>query len=334
LTIEDIVSHRIVNSRGQRKALVLVVAAITAFASPAVIGVVDATAGQVASGRTGAAQSADRTRPQFEVASVKLNTSGDLRRGLGPAPGGRFSAINAPLRELIAFAYGVPNARANLQIVGGPAWVDSERFNVEAVAPGGTIPQGQAGPMLREVLVDRFKLQVHQESREVPVYHLVMDRADNRLGSRLRPSTIDCAARRAARARGTPPPAQPGPAAEAPPRPPADPATIRPTCGLRQAPGRLAGDAVPMSQLVEALAPMAGRIIVDRTGLGGYFDIDLEWSVDARAPRPNDAPEVVVDRDAPGLFTAVREQLGLRIENARGPVDVVVIDAIERLTPD
>jgi len=315
--------------------LLLASAAITAVASPIVIGVVHATARQAQSQAAGApAQFASGPTPQFEVASVKVNDSGDFRRGLGPAPGGRFSAINAPLRELIAFAYGVPNARANLQIVGGPAWVDSERFNVDAVAAGGTIPQGQAGPMLRAVLADRFKLHVHEESREVPVYHLVMDRSDNRLGSKLRQSAIDCAARRAARGRGTPPPGPQGPPAAAPQGPPPDPSTIRPTCGLRQAAGRFAGDAVPMSQLIEALAPMAGRIIIDQTGLGGYYDIDLEWTVEPRSSRQDGAPEVVVDRDAPGLFTALREQLGLRLENARGAVGVVVIDSIERLTPD
>ena len=137
----------------------------------------------------------------FEVASVKPNDSGDFRRSMGPAPGGRFSAINVPLRDLLAFAYGESNSRANLQVVGGPSWINTARFDVQAVAAGGSIPREQVGPMVRALLTERFKLQAHRESRELPIYHLVMDRADKRLGPKLRPSATDCEARRAARGR-------------------------------------------------------------------------------------------------------------------------------------
>jgi uncharacterized protein (TIGR03435 family) len=274
------------------------------------------------------AQSAatDGKTPAFEVASVKPNNSGDFRRGMGPAPGGRFSAINVPLRELIAFAYGVPNARANLQVVGGPPWINTARFDVQAVAAGGAIPPGQAGPMVSAMLAERFKLEIHRESREVPIYQLVLDRGDKRLGTQLRPSAIDCQARRAARGRGIPPPAPQGP--------PPDPTTIRPTCGLRLTPGRFAGDAVPLSQLAEGLAPSVGRLIVDRTGLTGYFDLDLEWTPDqAGQPRP-DGADTVADVDARSIFTALREQLGLQLEPTKGPVDVVVIDRVEHPSED
>src|ERR1700730_7458780 len=152
-------------------------------AAPAVIAGLNAP-------QLGAQSSPGADNPTFEVASVKPNNSGDFRRGIGPAPGGRFSAINVPLRDLIAFAYGVPNGRANLQVVGGPSWINTARFDVLAVAGGGSIPPGQAGPMVRALLVERFKLEVHRESRELPIYHLVMDRGNDRPGPQLRPSAI------------------------------------------------------------------------------------------------------------------------------------------------
>jgi uncharacterized protein (TIGR03435 family) len=264
-------------------------------------------------------------RLEFEAASVKPNKSGDVRRGMGPAPGGRFTAVNVPLRELIAFAYGVPNARASLQVVGGPRWMDTERFDVEAVALGGALTPAQASPMVRALLEDRFRLSVHRETREIPVYYLAPNRADRQPGPRLRASAIDCEARRAARGRGAAPASPPSPS------PPIDPATIRPTCGLRLAAGRFAGDGVDMSRLADGLAPFVGRLVIDRTGLTGSFDIDLDWTPDGPAPSPNDPAPFAGDREAPGLMTAIREQLGLRLERARGPIEVVAIDAIQPL---
>jgi uncharacterized protein (TIGR03435 family) len=187
----------------------------------------------------------------FEVASIKPNPSGDFRRGIGPGPGGRFSAINVPLRDLMTFAYGIPTAFANLQIVGGPAWIENEKFDVDARAPGGVLPPAQVGAMVRALLEDRFKLVVHRETRELPIYNLVIDRDDKRLGPRLVASTVDCDARRAAaRAGGAPPP----PAA--PSIPGAPPPRI--ICGLRVNPGRFSGDAAPLAQLVSGLGPTAG----------------------------------------------------------------------------
>jgi uncharacterized protein (TIGR03435 family) len=278
-------------------------------------------------GTTAAAQAAPTSPVQFDAASVKQNTSGDFRRGFGPAPGGRFTATNVPLRDLIAFAYGVPNGRANLQVVGGPKWLESDRFDVNAVAAGGEIPRGQAGPMVRALLEDRFHLKVHRETRQLPIYNLVMDRGDGQLGPRLRRSSIDCVARRAARGQGAPPP-------PAPQGPPPDPTTIRPVCGLRLNPGRFAGDAVPIAQLAEGIGPFVQRLVVDRTGLEGYFDIDLEWTPEQTATPPDGRPEVAADPNGPGIFTAIREQLGVKLDSATGPVDVVVIDSLDTLTPN
>jgi uncharacterized protein (TIGR03435 family) len=248
----------------------------------------------------------------FEVASIKPNTSGDFRKAIGPGPGGRFQALNNSLRELVTFAYGVDMTRAALQIAGGPAWMDRDRFDIDAVAPGGTAGPAEAREMLRTLLAERFKLQARRETREVATYDLVVDRRDGRRGEKLRASTIDCEARRAAARRGGPPPVPSGP--------PPNPATFRPVCGLRQAPTRFAGDAVSMTQLASALAAPSGRIVFDRTGLSGYFDLDLEW-----APNQDDPSK-------PPIFTAIREQLGLRLEGARAPIEMVVVVSAEQPT--
>ena len=261
------------------------------------------------------AQAQESATPRaFEVASVKPNLSGDFRRAIGPGPGGRFQALNNTLRELVTYAYGVDMARAGLQITGGPPWMDSLRFDIDAVAPGGAATPVEAREMVRALLAERFKLQARRETREVATYDLVVDRRDGRLGGKLRASTIDCEARRAAARRGGPPPAPAGP--------PPNPETIRPVCGLRQTPVRFAGDAVSMTQLASALGAPAGRIVFDRTGLSGYFDVDLEWAQSQDDPL------------APPIFTAIREQLGLRLEGSRAPVEMIVVVSAEPPAPN
>jgi uncharacterized protein (TIGR03435 family) len=277
---------------------------------------------------TGVAVPVSPQTPAFEVASVKPNLSGDFRRAIGPGPGGRFQALNNTLRELMTFAFGVDNALAGLQITGGPPWLDRDRFDVDAVAPGGSATPAEARVMLRTLLVERFKLRTHRETREIATYDLVVDRDDRRPGPRLRISPIDCEARRAAARRGGPPPA----AAQGPPP---DPATVRPVCGLRQTPSRFAGDAVTMIQLASALGPASGRIVFDRTALTGYFDIDLEWNPgQEQVPRAGVAPPAAIDPSAPPIFTAIREQLGLRLEGSRAPIELVVIDSAEPPAPN
>lgn len=259
---------------------------------------------------------ADAQSPAFEVASIRPNNSGTFIRAIGPAPGGRFEVLNNTLRSLVAYAFGVDMTRQRLQIVGGPPWLDRDAFDIDAIAPGGAITPAQARDMLRALLEDRFKLKAHRETREVAAYDLVLDRDDRRLGPRLRASTIDCAARFAARRGGPPPP------------PPAGP-TQRPECGLRQTAARFGGDAVSMNQLASALAVPAGRIVLDRTGLTGYYDADLDWSPGQEQILQPGAPPPTVDPSAPPVFTAIREQLGLRLEGSRAPIEVVVIDSAE-----
>jgi uncharacterized protein (TIGR03435 family) len=181
------------------------------------------------------------------------------------------------------------------------------------------------GAMLRTLLKDRFRLAAHNETRELPAYALVMTRSDNAFGPRLRRSEVsevDCAARRAAiRRREQVAPQQPG-------RPP--------VCGSgRTVPGKISAVGWPMEQLVNALTPFAGRVVLERTGLSGLFDVDLEWTPDQLPRQPPDDPEPLrIDPNGPSLFTALQEQLGLKLESTRGPVEVLVIDRAEKPSAD
>jgi uncharacterized protein (TIGR03435 family) len=262
--------------------------------------------------------------PAFDVASVKPNTSGDWRKSIGPAPGGRFLATNQTLRELLPFAFGLPQMTANIRIVGGPKWIDFDRFDIVAKADGTPSPQ-EMGAMLRTLLNDRFKLAAHTETRELPIYTLVMAKSDGAYGPRLRRSDVsevDCAARRAAVRRREPvPPPQPG-------KPP--------VCGGgRTVPGRITAVGWSMDQLVTSLAPFAGRVVLERTGLGGLFDLEIEWTPDQMPRQPPDDPEPLrIDPNGPSLFTALQEQLSLKLESTKGPVDVLVIDRAEKPSAD
>jgi uncharacterized protein (TIGR03435 family) len=263
--------------------------------------------------------SADAKALAFEVASVKPNKSGTRREMMSDQPGGRFTASNVTLHQLVLDAYQLQS----FQLTGGPSWVASDRFDIEGKA-GIVVPDDFAGHnllqlMLRSLLVERFKLAVHNESRELPVYALVMARSDGRMGPKLVRSSVDCAA---TSGRGNTPPVS---------RPTN---TERPTCGMRTSPGNLTAGAVPVALLVNILGPLVNRPILNRTGLTGSFDIDLTWTPDQPLQRPPGADEPPVDPNGPSIFTAVQEQLGLKLESTTGPIDVVVIDSVQHPTAD
>ena len=299
---------------------------------------------------TAAAAQTPPPAPVFEVASIKPNKSGDGRFSIGFQPGGRFTATGMPLRQLIAIAYGSAGQQLpTFRIIGGPGWMNSDRFDIVAKAEG-DVPPGPNGPlplMLRALLVDRFKLVVHNESRELPMYELVKARSDGKLGPQLQPSTVDCAAIAAARGRAGAPPAPGaggvtgtgrGPAAGG--RGPAFDAAGRPVCGTMVGPANIAAGGQTMSQLATILSGRVDRPVVDRTGFTGNFDIDLTWTPDqipqgpAAQPPPGAPAQPPIDPNGPSIFTAVQEQLGLKLESGKGPVDVVVIDSVEHPTED
>jgi uncharacterized protein (TIGR03435 family) len=270
----------------------------------------------------------------FEVASVKQNKSGAPFIRFGSAPGGRLNADNVPVRELIRFAY----ALQNFQMIGGPAWINDERFDIVAKAPEGTPPSGPPAPgmpspqqlMLQNLLAERFKLKAHRETRDMPIYALLLARPDGKLGPKIEVSTTDCAARAAARGRG---------AGGGPPAAPPIPAPgERPPCGMFMGPASIAAGDVGMKQLAQSLSPRVGRIVIDKTGLTGNYSFNLDFTPDpAQIPQGPPPPGVQVpafDPNGPSLYTALQEQLGLKLDSQRGPVEVLVIDSVEHPMED
>ena len=267
----------------------------------------------------------------FEVASVKPNKSGPGPMRIGFAPGGRFTATNVPLRDLIAIAYGEGRPLAPFQIAGGPGWVGGDRFDIVAKAegdlqlqPGAGGPPPQLSAMLRALLEERFKLVIHRETKELPIYALVLSRGDAKLGPQLTKPSVDCEAMlKSVRGRGgQPPPPAPG---------------QRSPCGMMMAPGNLMGGSMPLAQLAVTLSRFLDRMVVDKTGLTDRFDFELKWTPDQlpQGPPPPGAPPLPpIDPNGPSIFTAVQEQLGLKLESQRGPVPVVVIDHVEQPTED
>lgn len=228
--------------------------------------------------------------PRFEVASIKVNTAND-RVVFSQSQKGRYVVVGFTLGALIRSAYRVQE----FQIIGGPDWMDSERFNVEATyaedAAGGP---SRTDLMLRTLLTDRFKLAVHNDTRERPVYALVLARQDRRFGPQLQKSA-DCAARKGDDA-----------------------------CGSSVGPGLIRSRGRTMAQLAESLSQLTNtgsslnRLIVDRTGLEGQYDVTLKFTPD-NIPGGNVPGFPTVDPNGPSIFTALQEQLGIEARCAAGP---------------
>ena len=252
--------------------------------------------------------------PAFEVASLKPNQTGERRAMMRTEAGGRFTAANVTLRDLVRAAYRL----LPFQLTGEPDWVTNDRFDIVAKADGNVEEPFLADPatpsrlqlMLRTLLADRFKLAAHEDTRELPIYALTVARADRRLGPGLRPSTRDCSNSGTATADGF-------------------------DCGLSIGPLKITGRNIPLSQLAGGLAGMVQRTITDRTGLSGRFDIDLAYTPELIGAA--DGAKVAAaggDPNGPSIFTAIQEQLGLKLESARGPVKVLVIDSVQHPTED
>jgi uncharacterized protein (TIGR03435 family) len=209
-------------------------------------------------------------RPQFDVAFVKLNKSGDLRMLVRPAPGGRFTVTNVPLQFVVTF---------------------------DAMLP-----------MVQTLLEDRLQLKFHRDSKELSTYSLVVVKP-----GKLHPAEGECG----------PPPSGPLPAPEPGKLP-------TPSCGAFFAlPGRLGAQKAPISRLSDALSLLTDRIVQDKTGLAGKYDIDLQYASDPAEFAPGLPPHMPAD-DRPSLFTALQDQLGLKLESQKGPVEIIVIDHVER----
>jgi uncharacterized protein (TIGR03435 family) len=228
---------------------------------------------------------AQQAPPAFDVASIRPNTSGSPRSGTQNLPGGRVTVTNQPLRNMIRTAYGAND----LEVVGGPDWIDRDRWDVLAAAAPDSPADAPWQEMLKTFLVERFKLRAHFETRERPIYRLVFARADKRLGPDIRPTkcgpdNLDCGRFSAN------------------------------TNGIKS--GTITGVSRTLAQIGTGLSDYAQRRVFDATGSEERYDFDLKWGEDL------------------SIFTAISEQLGLKLEPATGPLDVLFIDGVEKPAPE
>jgi uncharacterized protein (TIGR03435 family) len=237
-------------------------------------------------------------RPSFEVATIKPGDPSDPRTFVGTQRGGNFFTINATAKMLIGFAYDVrPH-----QISPGPGWLDSDKFTIEAKPdsavpiPRGPEAEGKYRRLAQSLLADRFKLAVHREIKEGEIYELVVSKN----GPKLKEASDT---------------AKPGPRG----------------IGMRGR-GHLTGSAAPLNIFVNTLSQLLGRPVVDKTGLKGKYDFILLWTPDPAELTPIGGPDVPLPPDlaGPSLFTALQEQLGLKLQSAKGPVEILVIDHVEK----
>jgi uncharacterized protein (TIGR03435 family) len=233
--------------------------------------------------------------PSFEVVSIRRNTSGEEGGSMVPAPGGRLTLTNVPVRLVIRAAYNLQE----FELVGGPSWIDGERYDILTKAEGNPGTQ-ELLAMVRTLLAERFHLQVEEDTTERPIYAMVRVRPDGSLAAGLRPAQ---------------------PCFRAPVNQPQQPPAGQTSCGFRGAPGSIAGRGVTLGALTFGLSGRVGRPVEDRTGIEGEFDFDLEFAPDVNA-------------DGPSIFTSLEEQLGVRLESTRGPTKVLRIVRIERPTED
>ncbi len=253
------------------------------------------------------------TPPPFDVVSIKPNKSGGGGIRVMLPPDG-YSANNIPLKFVISSAYGIKDDL----ITGAPGWVDSAHYDITAkVAPADvdtfkklTIDQRNA--MLKPLLADRFKLQAHVETKTLPIYELVLSKG----GSKLHEAVSGDTYANGPKFNGNP--ARAG--------------------MMMMMPGKITGMAIPLANLINILSRQLQRTIVDKTGLSGKYDITLQWTPEQGEgmgfPGGAGAPPPPPDSAGPSIFTALEEQLGLKLNSTKGPVQTLVIDHIEPPTED
>ncbi len=320
--IVRIMTQNVTNNLSPGRKLLLATAGVLAVAGPIAFGLAGAPQSRAQSPAEAPAASAASPAPTFEVASVKPNKSGGNGVRIMFQPGGRFTASNVTLKFLIRMAYGVQD----FQITGGPVWLTSDKYDIEAKAEGPaeidmrTMTDAQRDAdmdrrklMVQALLADRFKLTLHKESKDASIYALVV--AKN--GLKIKEATAE---------ELTPPDPN------EPPKPPDAKGRMQGR-GIRMGLGELTGQATKLSFLAEVLSNQVGRTVVDQTGLKGDYDFTLKWTPDESQGQmfrsPGDAPPPS-DPNGPSIFTAIQEQLGLRLEAKKGPVDLLVIDHAEK----
>jgi bla regulator protein blaR1 len=244
-------------------------------------------------------------QPEFEAVSIKPNKSGDARAVFHPSPGGRLTATNVTAKALIEWAYGV----RDFQLSSKPGWADSERFDVAAKSDGNPrydFTKPELETMFRSVLADRFKLAIHRTTKEMPIYSLVLAKNGPRIQA---VDEGDC---------------------------PEVPTPENPCRSLRPNKfGQLSAKKAPLPALALVLVGFVRRMVVDNTGLKGSYSYTLDWTKYLQPPEV--PPGVVPPPNAfdpasvePAIATALEEQLGLKLEPAKGPVEMIVMDHLER----
>ena len=246
----------------------------------------------------------------FEVASINENRSGELD-GVFRFANGRFRVTNQAVRWIIRWAYGL----REYQISGLPNWTET-RYEIQATYSPPSAGLDAIRAMTQRLLADRFALRARREPREMRVYHLVTANDSRGLGPKLTRSDIDCDT-----------------LAGQPPAPLAPGQRAVPTCTAWVTLGMVHGFNRTMPQFARYLDDVVGAPVVDRTGLTGYWNFDVQWSTPALAEPPTELRTPTVESIA-GLFSALQDQVGLKLIEARGPVDVLVIDSISRPTPN
>jgi len=264
--------------------------------------------------------------PRFDVVSIRQNTSGAVEGGLRINPGGQMQWTNTTLKSLIGTAF----QRFGFDMretLGGPPWIDQARFDV-IVQTGSGAPKvdpdgfpSETFAMIRAMLAERFRLVTHNDQRDAPIYRLVAARQGGSLGPGLRRVNVDCSTAMTTQAAGKGLPQRDG---------------RGPDCTFGGPPGSLQGNAVTLDMIARVIGRQLNRHTVNATGIDGYFDLDLTFSPELVQALPGRTPgdPLPAPTDAPSIFTAVQEQLGLRLESARGQVDVLVVDRAEMPTDD
>jgi bla regulator protein blaR1 len=341
--IERIMRNETGEAVRPRTRIALGIAASLIVIVPIVAGAVTAPPDITASQATGRPPlSTTNLQLAFQAVSVKQNVSGSVFARVDMRSPGRFTAVNVPAALLIRFAYGLED----FEVVGGPRWLEGDRYDVVASSAGdATVDQKRA--MLRQVLQDRFNLSAHPETRQLPVYALMLARNDGRLGPGLRRSATSCGSGaesalgpdaagfgigsgiepRALRWVGSDSPAWPG----------------MPSCGffgpspntnLPAGQGGLSFRGLTMRSLARTVEQIVHRSVTDETKLTGSFDGDFGLIEELPPPPPPPGQPNPFTSPFLSIFTALPEQLGLKLQATRGPVSVLVIDAVQRPTPD
>ncbi len=233
-----------------------------------------------------------QTAAAFEVASIKPSAPGQHGVRIQIAPGGRLTASNVSVKMLIGQAYEV----REFQISGGPGWLGSQHYDITAKAESDdNIGPEKLRPMMQALLADRFQLKFHRDTKEAPIYALVVAKNGPKL------------LENAGGGQGS---------------------------QMRMGRGELSGQQIAMPMLANQLAQQLGRSVLDKTGLKGQYDIKLTWTPGEESqsfgPREGNPEAPPPDSSGPSIFTALQEQLGLKLESQKGPVELLIIDSIEK----